>query len=172
VDWPSPDPRDCTIPRITTATKDVEKGRLGSAARRLVGTAAVAIVDNDVVAALRDKHPAWAADPFGPTEGPSSGDIPSEEEILAAFKTIKPDTSPGLSGWTHHLLAAALRVPAFLKALHPLTGLIVAGTAPGPTLPCPSRLTPLRESDGGLRPIAVGDVIYRLVTKAIIRHSK
>jgi hypothetical protein len=159
VDWPSPDPRDCTIPRITTATKDVEKGRLGSAARRLVGTAAVAIVDNDVVAALRDKHPAWAADP-------------SEEEILAAFKTIKPDTSPGLSGWTHHLLAAALRVPAFLKALHPLTGLIVAGTAPGPTLPCPSRLTPLRESDGGLRPIAVGDVIYRLVTKAIIRHSK
>jgi hypothetical protein len=26
--------------------------------------------------------------------------------------------------------------------------------------------------DGGLRPIAVGDMIYRLATKAIVRHSK
>jgi hypothetical protein len=90
---------------------------------------------------------------------------------MAAFKTFKPDTSPGLSGWTHHLLATALRVPAFLKAIHTLTGLVVAGTAPGQAMLCASRLTPLRKSDGGLRPIVVGDMIYRLVTKAIIRHS-
>jgi hypothetical protein len=36
---------------------------------------------------------------------------------------------------------------------------------------CASRLTPLRKPDGGLRPIAVGDMIYRLATKAIVRHS-
>jgi hypothetical protein len=148
----------------------VEKGRLGSAARRLAGTAAVATVDNEVVATLQDKHPAGTEDPFGVTDGPSSGDIPSEE-IMAAFKTFKPDTSPGLSGWTHHLLATALRVPAFLKAIHTLTGLIMAGTAPGQAMLCASRLTPLRKPDGGLRPIAVGDMIYRLATKAIIRHS-
>jgi hypothetical protein len=157
VDWPRPEPSDGTTPRTTTAVKDVEKGRLGSAARRLAGTAAVATVDDEVVATLRDKHPAGAEDPFGPTDGPSSGDIPSEEEIMAAFKTFKPDTSPGLSGWTHHLLATALRVPAFLKAIHTLTGLIVAGTAPGQAMLCASRLTPLRKPDGGLRPIAVGD---------------
>ncbi|GFZ49940.1 hypothetical protein JCM24511_07343 [Saitozyma sp. JCM 24511] len=234
VDWPRPEPSDGTTPRTTTAVKDVEKGRLGSAARRLAGTAAVAGVDNEVVASLRDKHPAGAEDPFGPTDDPSSGDIPSEEDIMAAFKTFKPDTSPGLSGWTHHLLATALRVPSFLKAIHTLTGLIMAGTAPGQamlcasrltplrkpdgwrpkpdtspglsgwthhllatalrvpaflkaihtltslimagTAPgqamlCASRLTPLRKPDGGLRPIAVGDMIYRLATKAIIRHS-
>jgi hypothetical protein len=171
VDWPRPEPNDGTTPRTTTAVKDVEKGRLGSAARRLAGTAAVATVDNEVVATLRDKHPAGAEDPFGPTDGPSSGDIPSEEEIMAAFKTFKPDTSPGLSGWTHHLLATALRVLAFLKAIHTLTGLIMAGTAPGQAMLCASRLTPLRKPDGGLRPIAVGDMIYRLATKAIIRHS-
>jgi hypothetical protein len=62
-------------------------------------------------------------------------------------------------------------VPAFLKAIHTLTGLIVAGTAPGQAMLCASRLTPLRKPDGGLRPIAVGDMIYRLATKAIIRHS-
>jgi hypothetical protein len=36
---------------------------------------------------------------------------------------------------------------------------------------CASRLTPLRKPDGGLRPIAVGDMIHRLATKAIVRHS-
>ncbi|GFZ52260.1 hypothetical protein JCM24511_10033 [Saitozyma sp. JCM 24511] len=36
---------------------------------------------------------------------------------------------------------------------------------------CASRLTPLRKPDGGLRPIASGDMIYGLATKAIIRHS-
>jgi hypothetical protein len=90
---------------------------------------------------------------------------------MAAFKTYKPDTSPGLSGWTHHLLATALRVPAFLKAMHTLTGLMVAGMATGQAMLCASRLTPLRKPDGGLPPIAVGDMIYRLATKAIIRHS-
>jgi hypothetical protein len=91
--------------------------------------------------------------------------------VAARFKTFKPDTSPGLSRWTHHLLSTALRVPAFLKALHILTGLIVAGTAPGQAMLCASRLTPLRKSDGGLHPIAVRDMTYRLVIKAVIRHS-
>jgi hypothetical protein len=98
VDWRSPEPNNGTTRRTTTAIKDVEKGRLGSAARRLAGTAAVATVDNEVVAALQDKHPAGTEDPFGETDGPSSGDIPSEEEIMAGFKTFKPDTSPGPSG--------------------------------------------------------------------------
>ncbi|GFZ48415.1 hypothetical protein JCM24511_06163 [Saitozyma sp. JCM 24511] len=126
VNWPRHEPSDSMTPRTTTAVKDVEKGRLGSAARRLAGVAAVDAVDDEVVASLRDKHSAGAEDPFGPIDGPSSGDIPSQEEIMAAFKTFKPDTSPGLSGWTHHLLATALQVPAFLKAIHTLTGLIVA----------------------------------------------
>jgi hypothetical protein len=76
VDWPRPEPNDGTTRRTTTAVKEVEKGRLGSAARRLAGAAAVATVDNEVVAALQDKHPAGTEDPFGPTEGPSSEDIP------------------------------------------------------------------------------------------------
>jgi hypothetical protein len=90
---------------------------------------------------------------------------------MPAFKAFKPDTSPGLSGWTHHLLATALRVRAFLKTLHTLTGIIVAGTCPGQAMLCASRLTSLCKSDGGLRPMCVGDKIYRLVDKAIIRHS-
>ncbi|GFZ47034.1 hypothetical protein JCM24511_04260 [Saitozyma sp. JCM 24511] len=64
-----------------------------------------------------------------------------------------------------------LRVPPFLKAVHTLPGLIVAGAAPGQAMLCASRLTPLRKPDGGLCRTAVGDMIYRLATKAIVRHS-
>jgi hypothetical protein len=61
--------------------------------------------------------------------------------MLDAFKSFKPDTAPGISGWTHHLLAVALRSPVVLKVLHTLTGLIAAGTAPGQSMLCSSRLT-------------------------------
>jgi hypothetical protein len=36
---------------------------------------------------------------------------------------------------------------------------------------CTSRLIALSKPDGGIRPIAVGELIYRLCTKAILRHS-
>jgi hypothetical protein len=49
---------------------------------------------------------------------------------MTAFKILRPDTSPGLSGRTHHLLTTTLRVPAFLKAVHTLTGFFIVGTAP------------------------------------------
>jgi hypothetical protein len=97
----------------------------------------------------------------------SWGNIPSQEDVTAASTTSKPDTPPGLSGWTHHLLAFVLQVPAFLKALYKLTSKVML---------CASRLTPLRKLRGGLRPISGsggggGGMIYTLVTQTIIRHS-
>jgi hypothetical protein len=69
------------------------------------------------------------------------------------------------------VLAVALRSPVVLKALHTLTGLIAAGTAPGQSMLCSSRFTTLLKPDRGYRPIAVGELIYRLCTTAILRHS-
>jgi hypothetical protein len=71
--------------------------------------------------------------------------------ILDAFKSFKPDTAPWISGWTHHLLAVALRAHVVLKALQTLTGLIAAGTVPGQSILCSSRLTALLKPDGGYR---------------------
>ena len=173
VDWPEPQPREQhgAARSAPTATKQVELGRLGSAARILAGSSNVAPVDNGVVETLRLKHPAGQHNPFGHSTGPQSGSIPSEDEILLPFKSFKPDTAPGISGWTHHLFAVALRAPSVLKAVHTLTGLIQQGTAPGQQFLCTSRLTPLTNPDGGIRPIAVGEIIYRLATRAILRHS-
>ena len=48
--------------------------------------------------------------------------------------------------------------------------MIGQGTAPGQSTLCASRLTPLLKKDGGLEPIAVGDLIYRLAIKVLLRH--
>jgi hypothetical protein len=82
-----------------------------------------------------------------------------------------PDTAPRISGRTHHLLAVALRAPVVLKALHTLTGLIAAGTVPGQSMLCSSRLTSLLKPARGYRPIAVGELIYRLCTNTLLLHA-
>jgi hypothetical protein len=99
VDWTSPKIDDGTTQRATMAIKDVEKGRLRSAVRRLAGTAAVATVDNEVSQLSRTSAPGGGRRPVCPAQGRVSGDIPSEEEIAAALKIFKPDTSPCLSQW-------------------------------------------------------------------------
>jgi hypothetical protein len=88
-----------------------------------------------------------------------------------AFQSFMPDTAPRISGRTHHLLAVALRAPVVLKALHTLTGLIAAGTVPGQSMLCSSRLTSLLKPDRGYRPIAVGELIYRLCTNTLLLHA-
>jgi hypothetical protein len=98
--WTGQAPRqDGTTQRATMAIKDVEKGRLRSAVRRLAGTAAVATVDNEVSQLSRTSAPGGGRRPVCPAQGRVSGDIPSEEEIAAALKIFKPDTSPCLSQW-------------------------------------------------------------------------
>lgn len=61
-----------------------------------------------------------------------------------------------------------LRVLSFLRLL---TDLIRQGTAPGADLLCASRLIGLEKEDKGIRPIAIGDMIYRVAMKAILLSS-
>jgi hypothetical protein len=61
------------------------------------------------------------AEQFGSTEGPSPGDIPYQVDVTAASSTSEPDTPPGRSSWTHHLLTLISQALVFLKALDNLT---------------------------------------------------
>jgi len=92
VDWPEPERRESTGNgrRAPTAVKQVEMGRLGSAARIRSSDTSMAAVDASATESLRSKHPTGHPDPFGPSLGPQSGAIPSEDDILAALKSFKP----------------------------------------------------------------------------------
>ena len=49
--------------------------------------------------------------------------------------------------------------------------MIRQGTAPGADLLCASRLIGLQKPDGGVRPIAIGDLLYKVALKAILITS-
>jgi len=170
VAWPT------RVPSSVLGTKRhterlVEAGRLSSAARTLTGESKVADLTPDVIRALKDKHPDGPASPFPSSPGPSPPRCPSEDALLNALGGFASDTAPGISGWTVPLLRQAIRVPAFAKFLSSLTAGISNGTAPGQSMLCTSRLTPLLKREGGIRPIAVGEPFYRLCTKALLKSA-
>jgi hypothetical protein len=180
VAWPVPQltegqvplPEDRQIDPMQSIQKQIEHGKLSRAARMLTDDSSVMQVTPEVIQSLQDKHP--RGDPcqaFGSSPGPSPAPLPADSTILQALGSFKRDTAPGISGWTHHLLTLALKRPLVLEMVHTLVGLVLQGSAPGQSMLCTSRLTPLAKPDGGIRPIAVGELLYRLVVKVILRHT-
>ena len=155
-----------------SAQKQVELGRLGNASRILDGNGAVSRQSAEVLESLREKHPEGDENPFGNNNGPQFSNLPpTTEAIIEAFQSFRKDTAPGISGWTVPLLKIAMRSEAVNRMLTTLVTMLLAGTAPGRSFLCTSRLIALDKPDGGVRPIAIGELIYRLCTKAILRHS-
>ena len=156
------------VPKVE---KLVEKGRLGSAGRVLTGTTRIAEVNEETLSSLRGLHPEGPQEPFGPHQGPQHGEAPDEGDVQKALASLKWDTAPGISGWTVPLLRIAARNGAVLRFLTSLTGMITSSSAPGRAMLCASRITPLLKASGGIRPIAVGCLIYRLAAKTIQRKA-
>jgi hypothetical protein len=76
--------------------------------------------------------------------------------------------APGISGWTAALFSLAFedKEAPFAKFIVMLTQQIANGTAPGRYFLTASRLTPL-DKNPGVRPIAVGELFYRVAAKTI-----
>lgn len=154
-----------------SAERQVELGRLGNASRILGGRGAVAAPTPAVVASLSEKHPRGTSNPFGSGPGPHNCSVPALGRIREAVDALNNDSSPGIAGWTPALLKIAVRSDAVAKLLHTLCGLMLSGKAPGQAFLCSSQLIALNKPDGGLRPIAIGESIYRLCMKLILKHA-
>ena len=68
----------------------------------------VAPVDDETVELLRSKHPVGRPSPFGTRAGSAPSSLPTVDLLRSAFASFKPDTAPGVSGWTPSLLGLAL----------------------------------------------------------------
>ena len=148
--------------------KLVENGRLGAAERVLEEDASVAELDQGVIDQLIAKHPKGPSCPFGNAVGPTPGKAPDIDTIQKALDSFKPDTAPGVSGWSVPLLKTAAKREPVKQFLQLLCAAIAKNTAPGRSMLRTSRLIPLKKDDGSIRPIAVGELIYRLCAKALI----
>lgn len=171
VEWPlPPPPPSSSSPLPARVAKAVEHGKLSRAARLLAEDSSVAPLNDETLEALRTKHPVGRLNPFGTRLGTPPSSLPAVELVRECFASFKPDTAPGVSGWTPPLLGQALKSDDVAAFVVLLTRQVAQGTAPGQQLLCTSRLTPLLKSDGGIRPIAVGELVWRLVSKTLVRH--
>ena len=110
--------------------------------------------------------------PYGPV--PPSARI-SESLVCRGVKSFPNGSTPGPSGLRPSHLREAVDCPSSdqaNKVLIALTGfvnLLAAGHVPSSVLPylCGATLLACRKKNGGLRPIAVGEVLRRLTSKSL-----
>ena len=177
----TPPPPTGSMPKssqTTTVAPRVEKlirrGHLSKAARVLLSDDQISTIDGSKLLQLANKHPPGPKNPFHSRRNPKAGYAPSEEDIKEAIRKTNPETNPGIGGWTKELLEIATKRPAVLRFLTQLGRQLIQGTAPGQELLTASLLTALDKKDeqGGVRPIAMGELIYRCLSKAILKINK
>ena len=153
------------------ASRMVESGRLSSAARVSGGESKVADITEETLAALGVKTPCWRNLPLRSDDrantrlGPQPRRHPNRARIVQnrrRSRYLRLDCPPP---------ATCFSLPRIPRIPHPPHRVGQRGTAPGRSMLCTSRLTPLAKADGGIRPIACGELIYRLITKTLLRKA-
>ncbi|KAA8494355.1 Retrotransposable element [Porphyridium purpureum] len=183
-------PVDAALPTGTLTpdllAKQVQKHmrahHIGAAAR-LLESSGIHQVTDDVLAKLRALHPSAAdtssqrQDAHGPgQDSTSAADVPWEGDDIRQLILAIPHTSgSGPSRWSASLLHQALQTEvagskvqvALLRVSQALVRRGFEGQAGA--LWNHARLIPLRKKDGGVRPIAVGEVLRRALGKLALR---
>lgn len=158
------------------AKRLVEQG-LSSRALRALERGKPAAASANTLARLQALHPANPTDRAEWPDKPPRRAVPhvTANHLAAVAKELPRGSAPGPSGWTFELVLAAINrqptgtVAAFLvdiaqRALY--------GTLPWRELLCASRLVALGKPDGGVRPIAVGEAIYRVIGRLVLKADK
>ena len=180
--------QDTTLEDLPQQTVDtirglVEEGAFSKAAKHLISEGLADVDDPEVATKLRDLHPRGSPVKLGEDEElPAS--IPAEygyveadweQQALRAIASFPPGSAPGPNGLRPAHLKDCLKRAGATAALRVGLGKFVLKACKGnlplaiQTYLCSSTLVPLKKKDGGIRPIAVGDTIRRLVGKVLLR---
>ena len=154
----------------------LRSGQVGRAAKVVRGGCGVARATPEVVQQLRDKHPEGTPNPFGNGNGvqPPVLTADNHQRVLDQLVSSQNmEASPGVSGWTPQLVALCYGRPdqdlPFRKFLFSLAKQMLMGTAPGKEFLTTSRLTPLQQTPTKIRPVACGELFYRLNMRFLLR---
>ena len=163
----------------------IEEGQYSKAAKALVSEG-VFQLDESVLAQLAEKHPQGTS--YVPTEAalPQAHSecrecLPFDAaSVLAAIRSFPRGTAPGASGLRAQHLVDALESPSLAEdcqvvaVLAKVCSSLATGDVASDLAPwmAGAPIFPLKKKDKGIRPIAVGEVMRRLVGKLWLGSSK
>ena len=148
-----------------------EDGQFGKAVKALHSNG-VAIVNEETIRALKAKHPV--------SELPRENLFPPFDEVDVLSVTAKKvifflqsfpkGTSCGRSGWRVSHFSELCQFQHFVDAFTHLVNIMLAGNVPKSVsrLLVSGNLVPLLKKDGSVRPIVVGEVLRRLISKICV----
>ena len=175
VPFSSPTDPECFLNdlEIKKCLNHVHKGQLRKAAQIIRGGSSIAPLTEEVVTILKEKHPIGPANPFRnlPRGIAPRISLPDSIILKSLIGKLPKDTSAGISGWSTSMIQLCYGGKDNSPLLHFLMTFareMVAGTAPGKLFLCTSRLTPLLQGEK-IRPIACGEMFYRLLTRFILK---
>ena len=127
-----------------------------------------------VIQEMQDKHPQAPPPTLPPGPTPPSVEVP-DRVVLHGVKSFPKDSAPGPSGLRPNHLYEAVCCPSpdragqVLTSLTKFVNLLATGRAPCSICPylCGATLLASRKKNGGLRPITVGEVLRRLISKSL-----
>ena len=169
----APTPNSLCLSNARRARHLTEEGQYKKALQALLSEG-IAGASAEVFDQMLSKHP-QAAPPSLPQGPPPPPPHIASEIILKAIRSFPAGSAPGPS----HLRAAHLKEAVLCpspgqaaQVMHSLTGLVnllSSGYAPSEVVPhlCGATLIACKKRGGGLRPIAVGEVLRRLVSKSL-----
>ena len=145
------------------------KGEQKQASRLLRGRNRLATTDDDMINRLKQLHPSGTSLPFGNSEGTFPGGI-EKDAIFREIRRLPHDIGVGASGWTAPLMKLATHNVKFQQFITQLANQISRGNAPGKRLLTSAILIPNRKPGSNTpRPIAIGELMYRVIAKAQLR---
>ena len=174
------EPRDETRQLGSAVNAKLIEGDSQSVVRVVASDASVLEITPEVLAALRLKHPDAPGDSVTIDVSPEAPTlVASEDDTVIALRSFAASSSGGIDGLRPgHLkdLIASPTAEAGRRALKSITSLvnrILSSDIPehGSVLLFAANLTALRKKDGGIRPVAVGNVFRRLAVKIACRSS-
>lgn len=157
------------------AKRLVEQG-LSSRALRALERGEPAVASADTLGRLEALHPPNPTD-RGLWPGAPKAAIPrvTAKHLAQVAKELPRGSAPGPSGWTFELVQAAIdRQPTGTVAafLIDMAQRALRGTLHWRGLLTASRLVALKKPDGGVRPIAVGEALYRVIGRLVLKADR
>ena len=152
-------------------------GQYSKATKALVGPGLL-IRDEETLKALKDKHPRAQRPPdLSDLAAPGRAQVPELicADVRKMLKSFARGTAPGPTGLRAQHLKDAVRSAHGDEALEQLTSacnLLARGDAPEQLAQylAGATLMALEKPGGGIRPIAIGEVLRRLVAKCLCNH--